>query len=80
MSPLQRYQSDIEKNRIIPDPAQLSVVKYTQSLYDELVAAATAGRKKRHQPVFCSDFSAADTACSRIIPVGERWQWQDLYR
>ena len=80
MSPLQRYQSDIEKNRIIPDPAQLSVVKYTQSLYDELVAAATAGRKNAISRFFVRIFSAADTACSRIIPVGERWQWQDLYR
>ena len=40
MTPLQRYQSDIEKNRIIPDPAQQEVVNHTQRLYDELVSAA----------------------------------------
>ena len=46
MTPLQRYQSDIEKDRIIPDSAQREVVNHTQALYDELVSAVS-GRSIR---------------------------------
>ena len=46
-TPLQRYQSDIEKNRIIPDPVQAAVVNRVQTLYDDLAASTSVGRFKR---------------------------------
>ena len=70
MTPLRRYQSDIDKNRIIPDPAQLSVVKYTQSLYDELVAAPAAGRKNPFKRFF-----ARFSAKRQIRPVQGLYLW-----
>lgn len=47
MTPAQRYQSDIDKGRIIPDPAQSRVVNRIQALYDDLVAAASENRWRR---------------------------------
>ena len=47
MTPLQRYQSDIENNRIILDSAQREVVNQTQKLYDELLRAASGNSIKR---------------------------------
>lgn len=44
MTPIQRYKSDIDEGRIVPDPAQAAVVNRTQALYDDLVAAYPAGR------------------------------------
>ena len=38
MTPIQRYQSDIDRDRIIPDSVQLAVVNRVQGLHDELVA------------------------------------------
>ena len=39
MTPLQRYQSDIDKGRIIPDSSQREVVNHAQALYEELASA-----------------------------------------
>lgn len=47
MTPAQRYQSDIDKGRIIPDPVQGVVIKQVQSLYDDLTAAGPGSRFKR---------------------------------
>lgn len=44
MTPVQRYQSDVVKGRIIPDPAQSRVVNRLQTLYDDLLAAASGNR------------------------------------
>ena len=52
MTPLQRYQSDIEKGRIMPDPAQSPVVNRIQALYDELTAEASGSRLKRILSLF----------------------------
>lgn len=46
-TPVQRYQSDIEKNRIIPDSAQREVVNHTQALYDELLNAVSGSSIRR---------------------------------
>ena len=47
MTPLQRYQSDIENNRIIPDSAQREVVNRTQALYEELLEAVSGNPIRR---------------------------------
>ena len=47
MTPLQRYQSDIAKNRIIPDSAQREVVNHTQALYEELLESVSGNFIKR---------------------------------
>lgn len=47
ITPVQRYQSDIDKNRIIPDSAQCEVVNHTQALYDELVDAESGSSIRR---------------------------------
>ncbi len=47
MNPLQRYKSDIDKHRIIPDSAQLAVINHTQTLYDELVNAISGNSIRR---------------------------------
>ena len=47
MTPLQRYQSDIDKGRIIPDSVQSAVVNRTQVLYDELAAAMPGNSIRR---------------------------------
>ena len=47
MSPIQRYRSDVEQGRLVPDPAQELVVARIQSLYDELVAARSESRIRR---------------------------------
>ena len=52
MTPTQRYRSDIDRGRIVPDPAQSPVVKRIQSLYDDLVAEASGNRLKRVLSLF----------------------------
>ena len=47
MTPLQRYQSDIEQNRIIPDSAQREVVNRTQALYEELLDSVSGNSMRR---------------------------------
>ena len=47
MTPAQRYQSDIDKGRIIPDPVQAVVIKQVQSLYDDLAGAGSGNRIRR---------------------------------
>ena len=47
MTPLQRYRSDIERGRIMPDPAQTPVVNRIQTLYDDLTAEASGNRLRR---------------------------------
>ena len=47
MSPIKRYQSDIDRGRIIADPAQSLVVNRVQVLYDDLVSAASGNPWKR---------------------------------
>ena len=39
MSPLERYQYDIEHNDFSKDAAQLNAVKHLQRLHDELIEA-----------------------------------------
>lgn len=69
MTPLQRYQSDIDKDRIIPDPLQLSVINYIQSLYDELVSASVAGKKSPARRFF------ARFSSQQIRPVTGLYLW-----
>ena len=47
MTPLQHYRSDIDRGRIIPDPAQSLIVNRVQALYDDLVSAASGNPLKR---------------------------------
>ena len=68
MNPLQRYRLDIDKNRIIPDPFQLSVVERAQSLYGELVNAAA--KKKSFAKRFLARVSG-----ERIQPVRGLYLW-----
>ena len=52
MTPLQRYRSDIERGRIMPDPAQTPVVNRIQALYDDLTAEASGNRLRRLLSLF----------------------------
>ena len=47
MTPAQHYQADMDKGRIMPDPAQAAVINQVQSLYDDLVSAGSGNRIKR---------------------------------
>lgn len=47
MTPLQRYQSDIQKNRIKKDDKQWQAVQCTQRLYSEL----DISEQKKNKPL-----------------------------
>ena len=47
MTPIQRYQSDIDRDRIIPDSNQLAIVKRVQELHDELLAGLSGNFIRR---------------------------------
>ena len=52
MTPAQRYQSDIERGRITPDPAQSPIVNRIQALYDDLTDEAPGNRLARILSLF----------------------------
>ena len=54
MTPVQRYQFDIDRGRIIPDSAQAPVVSRIQSLYDDLTGAVSENPMKRVLSRFCA--------------------------
>ena len=52
MTPLQRYRSDIDRGRIMPDPAQSRVVDRIQALYDDLTAETSGNPLKQVLSLF----------------------------
>ena len=50
LTPLQRYQNDLQKPDFKHDPSQQQAVECLQSLYDRLLAGQRKSRKKRLRP------------------------------
>lgn len=58
MTPLQRYQRDLDSGEFTPDPAQLNAVKQTQRLFDALESSSqTTSLLERFQGFFLKEKS-----------------------